>query len=200
MKKSTTIRNIDSTHSKFIYEFEIDETEIIPKLMDEKEHLKKKISKLKGNQIDEYVELKDKITDIKNEIKSLKLKKKKYFLDNSEHLFNYFEDKKNISTGDSKNVNVLNSFFKLKEDNNVKAKDISKSSMIQYWKNVTNEVTNPQDFLLSTDLCIFCNEGEMIPQEDDGVLVCNNSECSKFITHIADSSKPLNKEPPHLEL
>ena len=49
MKKSTTIRNIDSTHSKFIYEFEIDETEIIPKLMDEKEQLKKKISKLKGN-------------------------------------------------------------------------------------------------------------------------------------------------------
>ena len=37
----------------------------------------------------------------------------------------------------------------------------------------------------------------MIPQDEEGILICNNSECGKFVTYIIDSSKPNNKDPPN---
>ena len=37
----------------------------------------------------------------------------------------------------------------------------------------------------------------MIPQDEEGILICNNNACGKFITYIVDSSKPNNKEPPN---
>ena len=54
-----------------------------------------------------------------------------------------------------------------------------------------------QDFVVPTDKCFICHIGEMIPQEDEGILVCNNEKCGKFISYIVDSSKPSNKEPPN---
>lgn len=197
MKKQNKIHNIDATHSNYIKEFEIDENEIIPNLQEKKKLIKANMSKLNESQIDEFMNLKDEIANINNEIKLLKVKKKDYFNNNSKHLFNYFEGKKNISNGESQNVNVLNSFFKIKEEKGIEKLDMAKQSIIKYWKNVKNEVTNMNEFTFKNDICIFCNEGEMIPQDEDGVLICNNSNCGKFITHIVDSSKPLNKEPPH---
>lgn len=197
MKKNKNIQNIDSTHKNFIEEFNIDTNEIIPKLIEEREKIKTRIQMLQDNQIDEYMELKDEIANINQRIKELKKKKKKYLIDNSEILFNYFEDKKNISSGNQKNVNVLNSFFKVKVEVEEEKQDDTKNNIINYWKNVNNEIVNPQDFVQSTDVCTFCKNGEMIPQEDDGILICNNKQCGKFITHIVDNSKPLNKEPPH---
>ena len=66
-----------------------------------------------------------------------------------------------------------------------------------YWNNVNNEIINIQDFVISTDVCISCNKGEMISQEEDGILICNNIECGKFVTCIVYNSKPSNKEPPN---
>jgi hypothetical protein len=37
----------------------------------------------------------------------------------------------------------------------------------------------------------------MIPQDEEGILICNNPACGKFISYIVDSSKPTNKEPPN---
>ena len=197
MKKTNVIHNIDKTHKDFLEEFKTDEEEIIPSLIKKRDELKTEIKKLKNTQVDKFMILKDDINDITNNIKSLKKKKKDYFLKNSQHLFNYFEEKKNISTGETKNLNVLNNFFNVKGEELIVKNNVSKKSIVQYWKNVCNEVTNPQDFTFSTDICIFCEIGEMIPQDDDGIIICNNQECGRFITHIVDSSKPLNKEPPH---
>ena len=66
-----------------------------------------------------------------------------------------------------------------------------------YWKNVKNEITNMQDFVFPTDVCMYCERGELIPQEDEGVLICNNTQCGKFIMHMVDGAKPNNKEPPN---
>jgi len=180
-------------------EFHNDETIIIPKLIDDKNLLKIKIRALSSDRIDEFVDMRDQIENIKSKIKELRLKKKRYLLDNSQHIFNYFEEKKKISTGESNNVNVLNSFFKLK---NVDAElpdknSSSKQSIINYWKNVNNEITNIGDFVIPTDICASCHKGELIPQDEEGVMICNNRECGKFITFIVDSSKPSNKEPPN---
>ena len=200
-KNDPTIHTIDKKHSQLMEQFEHNETVIIPKLLEEKVNLKKKAKTLTNSKIEEYMELHDKINEINVEIKLLKSNKKKYLLENSKHIFNYFEAKKNISSGDTKNVNVLNSFFKIKDKNEDDDKtdktDISKQSIINYWKNVNNEITNIHDFVIPTDICVFCSTGEMIPQDEEGIMLCNNPKCSKFINYIMDSSKPSNKEPPN---
>ena len=200
-KNDPSIHTIDKKHSQFMEQFEHNETVIIPKLLEEKVNLKKKAKTLTNSKIEEYMELHDKINAINAQIKVLKSNKKKYLLENSKHIFNYFEAKKNISSGDTKNVNVLNSFFKIKDKNEDDDKtdktDISKQSIINYWKNVNNEITNIHDFVIPTDICVFCSTGEMIPQDEEGIMLCNNPKCSKFINYIMDSSKPSNKEPPN---
>jgi len=131
---------------------------------------------------------------------------KQYFLNNSKHIFDYFEQKQQISNDSNivnQNTKVLNSFFKIKATNheassiNSDKYNISRKSYVDYWANVNNEITNMQDFVVPTDKCFICHIGELIPQEDEGILVCNNEKCGKFISYIVDSSKPSNKEPPN---
>ena len=195
---------IDEKHTEILNEFHTIETEIIPRLTKEIVELKEQALLLSNNQIDEIMEIRDKIIYLKSQIKELCSKKKKYLLENSKYIFNYFEQKKNISSGGGKqNVNVLNNFFKIKA-NNQESADITSKKYTQskniyqnYWKNVNNEITNIQDFVIAADICENCNKGELIPQDEEGILICNNSKCGSFITYIIDSSKPTNKEPPN---
>ena len=46
-------------------------------------------------------------------------------------------------------------------------------------------------------MCTYCKNGELISQEEEGVLICNNSRCGIMIPHIIESSKPSNKDPPN---
>jgi hypothetical protein len=98
---------------------------------------------------------------------------------------------------------TVNSFFKIKSTNTEAADPKSdkyyqsKKFLQNYWKNVTNELSNIQNFIITSDVCEICNVGEMIPQDEEGILICNNQGCGKFITYIVDSSKPTNKEPPN---
>jgi len=202
----TSIHTIDIKHSEMLHRFEDIENVKIPQLQQEKEDLKNSVSKLKENQMDEFMKIKDRIHEIQQQIKALKQEKKNYLLNNSKHIFDYFEQKQQISN-DSNNINqntkVLNSFFKIKAKNQESSSvdsekyNSSRKSYMDYWANVNNEITNMQDFVVPTDTCFICHAGEMIPQEDEGILVCNNEQCGKFITYIVDSSKPTNKEPPN---
>jgi hypothetical protein len=201
------IRTIDIKHRELLYQFDIIETETIPKLLDEKEILKNKIKTIRRNEYDDYMNIRDRIIAINAEISTLKNKKKKYLLDNAKHIFDYFEQKKQISEDSNtvnQNSNVLNSFFKIKatiddsvDFNNEKYTKTKQTYQKSYWRNVTNEISNLQDFIVNTDICPTCNNGELIPQDDEGILICNNTSCGKFITFIVDSSKPTNKEPPN---
>ena len=116
-KKS--IVTLDGKHNEFINEFNKDEQDKIPKLKNEKGEI---LGKLKENEetqnlsIEQVLDLKDRIEEINEEIKNIKMKKKEYFLDNSKYIFDYFENKKNISNG-VENANkskskILNSFLK----------------------------------------------------------------------------------------
>jgi hypothetical protein len=172
--------------------------------MEEKERLKSAIPDLKEHEIDKYMEIRDKVLEINSRIKSLKTQKKRYLLDNSKYIFDYFEEKKKISSGDNnQNKNVLNTFFKIKANSDEAANPNSekyvqsKRAYQNYWKNVKNEIINIQDFVIPTDICEHCHRGELIPQDEEGILICNNMNCGKFVTYIVDSSKPTNKEPPN---
>ena len=200
-KQSNTI---DEKHTEMLNLFYENETETIPKLLEEKTQLKSMISNLKEHEIDAYMDIRDKIHNINSQVKELKQQKKRYLLDNSKYIFNYFEEKKKISSGDNnKNVKVLNSFFKIKANNdtisNLNSDKYSHSKKLyqNYWRNVNNEIINLQDFVIQSDVCENCRKGELIPQDEEGILICNNNDCGKFITYIIDSSKPTNKEPPN---
>lgn len=200
------LHTIDIKHRELLDQFDIIETETIPKLLNEKDILKNKVKTMRRNEYDDYMNTRDRIIAINAEISKLKNKKKIYLLDNSKHIFDYFEQKKQISEDSNtinQNSNVLNSFFKIKatdesadlnNDKYIKTKQTYQKS---YWRNVTNEISNLQDFIVNTDICPTCNNGELIPQDDEGILICNNTSCGKFITYIVDSSKPTNKEPPN---
>ena len=97
--KKTSI-TLDTKHKEFLNEFTKDENDKIPEFKLEIQELKNKLDtenyKLNIEQILDY---KDKINDLTSKINKTKLKKKEYFLDNSKFIFEYFENKKNISDG-----------------------------------------------------------------------------------------------------
>uniref|UniRef100_A0A6C0EUJ2 Poxvirus late transcription factor VLTF3-like protein n=1 Tax=viral metagenome TaxID=1070528 RepID=A0A6C0EUJ2_9ZZZZ len=203
-KKIHTNTTIDEKHTEMLNYFYELENHTIPILIIEKKNLKQKLRELTINKIDIYMDIRDKIDAIDKEITELKSKKKQYLLDNSKHIFEYFEEKKKVSSGDNnQNVNVLNSFFKInaktEKSANVNSDKYSQSkkSYQNYWKNVNNELLNIYDFVVPSDVCEICHQGELIPQDEEGILICNNQNCGKFITYIVDSSKPTNKEPPN---
>jgi hypothetical protein len=199
-----TINTIDEKHTEMLQLFHEIETVTIPELLKEKDHLKSLIPKLKENEIDAYMEIRDKVLGIQKKIKDMKQQRKRYLLDNSKYIFDYFEEKKKINTGDNnQNSMVLNSFFKIKavtaaaSDPNGDKYNQSKRSYQNYWRNVNGDIINIQDFVVSSDVCEACRKGELIPQDEEGILICNNQKCGKFIVHIIDGSKPTNKEPPN---
>jgi len=158
---------------------------------------------LKDNQIEQYLDMRDKIYSLKAQMKELKQEKKNYLLENSKYIFQYFEQKQQISTGTNQNSDVLKTFFKIKSSNTEAANPQSdkytqsKKAYQNYWRNVNNEISNIHDFVIPSDVCENCQKGELIPQDEEGILICNNQNCGKFITYIVDSSKPTNKEPPN---
>jgi hypothetical protein len=205
-----TLFSIDEKHSDMMAEFHRDETVVIPELRDEISSLKATLQDMaqkddNAGLIDKIMECRDQIVKAQACIQQLQQKKKNYLLQNSRYIFDYFEQKKQISNvSEPKQVNVLNSFFKIKSTS-VDREDVGQSSTYaqsrkfyqQYWKNVNRDYLNPQDFVQGTDRCPFCETGEMVPQEEDGILICNDTKCSKFVMHMVDSAKPNNKEPPN---
>lgn len=202
--EKSIVNTIDEKHTEMLNHFHEIDTNTLPKLITEKNRLKHRLSKLANANIDIEMEIKDKIQAIRQKIQSLKSQRSNYLLDNSKHIFQYFEDKKRISSGENnQNTNALNSFFKIKATTETRANPqsekytSSKKALQLYWKNVNNEVFNIHDFVVPSDICDSCHAGELISQDEEGILICNNDKCGKFITHIVDSAKPANKEPPN---
>jgi hypothetical protein len=209
-KNSTTL---DGKHREFVNEFNKDKFDNIPNLKLERENLRLKLEQHNEEyqlnktcllNIEEIMEYKDRIAEINDNIKSLKNKKMEYFLDNSKYIFDYFENKKNISSCvDSLNNNnnkntLLNAFFKIKkndDDNNTTGFELKNNSIFsKYLSNIDESFLDINAFLVSTDICKSCFKGELIPMDDEGVLICNN--CSINVQYLIENEKPSYKEPP----
>lgn len=206
------IKNItlDKNHEKKLTEFSKNENSIIPKLEAERNKLK---NDLKSNKInfDDKMDMIDRIKDINYEIKNLKTKKKQYYLDNSKYIFNYFEDKKNISdqkgSKDNPKNSIINNFFNIKsnvdetlDSNEIKSnEDIVSSNMKdkyieKYFNNINKTIFDINSYVYATDICQYCKNGELIHIEDEGNLTCNN--CSRYVPYLFENDKPSYKEPP----
>lgn len=207
-KKQPTVyvaNTIDEKHTEMLHYFDRVENDIIPTLSNEIATWKQQAKQHTENkQLEEYFEVQDKIQQLKQEIKQLKTSKRKYLLENSKYIFDYFEHKKHISEGGGKeNTTKMQQFFKIKgttnDSSNIHSSKYSQSRYLyqNYWKSVNNEIVNIQDFVIPADVCEKCHRGELIPQDEEGILICNNRQCAAFITHIVDNAKPANKEPPN---
>ena len=203
-KYSTTL---DGKHKEFINEFNKDDFDTIPKIKEERYNLKKQLEIETNLQIEQKMEIKDRIKDINETIKQLKNKKKNYFLNNSKYIFEYFENKKNINNIDhetnksvtSKNQLLFNIFkVKQKECDNDKDTDNTenknKNIVQKYLSNIDESFIDMNSYIRETDICQNCFKGEMIPLDDEGILICNI--CAVNIPYLIENEKPSYKEPP----
>jgi hypothetical protein len=212
-----SITTLDNRHREMQLYFSNVENVIIPSLLNEKKNLQKLFDKNDNNNndndnessgsngiknenkikvpIEKQLEIKDRLAEIKIELRTHKSNIKQYYLNNSKYIFDYFENKKEISNGNNK-TKILNSFFKIDtstervneltsmNDNNVK----------KFLSNIDQSFINVNDFIFQTGTCQHCNNGELIPVEHEGILVCNN--CSKYVAYLIENEKPSYKEPP----
>jgi len=196
---------LDNKHKEFINEFAKDENNRIPELQNEKKQIKDQLKQ--DINIELKLELSDKLKDINSKIKELKTKKTAYFLDNSKYIFEYFENKKNISNEDSNITNtkqnatsnknkILNKFFKIQESSTEEKKQENTNNNIvqKYLSNIDDMFLDINSYIYQTDICKFCFKGEVIPLEDEGVLMCNS--CYRYIPYLIENEKPSYKEPP----
>jgi hypothetical protein len=232
---------LDSKHNEFVKQFEKDENVVIPNLKKERYYLKKKLeaqeeAEYEKNNIEEIMEIKDRIIEINELIKQLKNQKINYYLDNSKYIFEYFKNKKNINnikTEDEIKINSKNQllfdFFKVKQkpnpnsqnpneknpneknpneknpneknqneknpnENILKNNDTTQNLVQKYLRNIDNSFLDMKSFVKETNICQYCFKGEMIPLDDEGVLICNL--CATSIPYLIENEKPSYKEPP----
>ena len=202
-KINTKNTTLDKKHTEMLNNFKLNETTVIPKYNAEIEKLENFLNNNKKNtkkNIEKLELTQNRIKELKNKIYKLEKDKKDYFLNNSKYIFEYFEDKKNITTNlDSKipvSNNKINNFFSINEENNENVPIIEeKSNTIEkYFYNINNSYINYDNYCYESDICKFCNKGEMVYAETDGICICNY--CSKTIKYLIENEKPSYKEPP----
>ena len=199
--KKTSI-TLDTKHKEFLNEFTKDENGTIPDFKIERQELRQKIiDNCEELTVEQKLDIEDKINDLTEKIRETKLKKKDYFLDNSKFIFEYFENKKSISDGNSvqastNKTKMINTFFKIKQENTdeLKQQRDNNNIVIKYLSNIDDSFLDVNSFICQTDICQICHKGELIPLEDEGIMVCNS--CSRIIPYLIENEKPSYKEPP----
>lgn len=196
-----TATTLDVKHNEFLNEFKKDETSVKGYKTELREYMRMLKCKSKLA-IEDVLEIEDRIEELQKIIRSTNNKKKDYFLDNSKYIFEYFETKKNISSGISRpptKSKLVNNFFKIKEpERNMEEEEnndaVTQNIVSKYLNNVSDEFINMSDFVCQTDVCQYCHKGELIPLEDEGVLICN--VCARNVPYLIENEKPSYKEPP----
>lgn len=191
---------LDTKHHEFLQEFSKDEERIEAYKMEMQELKRQLTNPSEEMTVEAILDIKDQIASIKGEIKKIKAKKKDYFLNNSKFIFEYFENKKNISTGThvqavTNKSKLVDNFFKRKSEEppTVPQPDTS-NIVLKYLTNVSDEFLDVNNFVYPTDICNTCHKGELVPLEEEGLMVCN--VCSRSVPFLIENDKPSYKEPP----
>ena len=198
-KKYTS--SLDSKHKEFVNEFTKDEFDTIPRLKEERYMINQQLESDNKLTIEQIMEFKDRLKDINETIKELKNKKNNYFLNNSKYIFEYFENKKNINNIEETNKVVtsknqlLFNIFKIKQETDKNIDENKNKNLVQkYLSNIDESFLDMNSFVRDSDICQNCYKGEMIPLDDEGVLICNI--CAVNIPYLIENEKPSYKEPP----
>jgi hypothetical protein len=201
MVVSKNITTLDGKHKELIDSFNADKLELLPALLEEKTVIGQKIKNHNSNaddiNIDELLEMTDRLADIKNKIRLIKKKEKDYLLNNSSYIFDYFETKKKIVDCENKTTS-LDNFFKINKNVDTAAhiEDLTneRKNIQSYMRNVDEKYLDITKFIVVTDICRLCNKGEMIAVDYEGIMICN--VCSNSVKYLVENEKPSYKEPP----
>jgi len=187
---------LDGKHTEMMQKFNNDEEIVIPKYHEEIQILLKSLEDpLQALSVSQKLDIKDRIKKLQKKVKTLEKEKKDYFLQNSEHIFNYFEEKKGLEEGVSK-TRKLDAFFKRRTgyDSTNDVGDKCSDSVKKYLRNVDEGFLDINEFIVQQDICPICHKGELIPVEHEGLIICNN--CSRASKFLVENEKPSYKEPP----
>ena len=97
---------------------------------------------------------------------------------------------KDINKGNTK-TKQLNAFFNI---DNGKEDDKQISIVNSYLSNIDDSFIDLSNYMTNEEVCKYCNEGELIPMDDEGLLICN--KCAVQIPFLIENEKPSYKEPP----
>ena len=175
---ASPIITLDKTHEEKMKTFHHNETILIPELED-------KCRQLEANG--------ECSLSIKNQIQKLRNQKKKYLLDNSKYIFDYFENKKDISSNNTK-PKLLENFFGVNKEKNKEVLQKHNETVSTYFKSIDPQYLNIDAYYYNNEICEHCGEGELIPIEYEGIMVCN--KCYRNTQFIFQKEKPSYKEPP----
>ena len=149
------IATLDAKHKEITEIFKKELYETLPELKKERKELKNKIKKKDDLSTDEFLDIQDRLKVLKKEISEINNNKKEYLLNNSQYIFDYFENKKKIA--DSINVkkpNILDDFFKIKkdkEDDEPVVKKLERTSVQKYLANIDETCIDISSFVVQTD-------------------------------------------------
>ena len=187
-----SIITLDSKHKEIQRGFENEKDIILPDLSSKKKHLSKLLEKNEIS-IEHRLEINDNIQEITTRIKQLKRKRRDYYLNNSQYIFDYFEDKKEVSMNNNK-TKLLNSFFNIDSTNGTNKQNENKEHLLNYLSNLDESFIDTNKYIYNNDVCQVCHGGELIPIEHEGIMVCNH--CHKHVQYLVENEKPSYKEPP----
>jgi hypothetical protein len=183
---------LDMKHKEMLNKFKKDYINTKPELEICKKEL---IAKCKNETLstDEQIIISDKLYIIRNQLKKIKKAETDYLLNNSQYIFEYFEDKKNIAECKNKTT-LLEHFFNNKDNNSDDFKTKEISYVDKYLTNINESSLDINNYITPSDVCRFCNKGDLIPLEHEGILICNS--CFKHTKYLIENEKPSYKEPP----
>jgi len=193
---TTKTTTLDNKHNEFVDEFNNNNSNKIPLLIKNRDTLKIKFNtgvKEETLSVEEILDLKEEIKQINKEIKNTKQKEKDYYLTNSNIIFDYFEDKKNLSEGNNK-LTCVDNFFNINKDANCKKEIKNNNYVNKYLINIDDSFINVDNYIHISNKCNQCNKGELIPVDHEGILICNN--CHIHVKYLVDNEKSSYKEPP----
>ena len=189
-----SIVTLDSKHKEIESEFYDNNNKTIPELRALKRYYKKRLETEDDKII--RIEMNDRVKDITSKICIENKKQKDYYLQNNNLIFDYFEAKKDISTGSaSENKSILNDFFKVKDNETIIKQQYVNNSVKKYLINIDDEFMDVNNYVVcNVETCSKCNKGELIPVDSDGIMICNT--CFSNFPYLIENEKTSYKEPP----
>ena len=184
---------LDGKHKDILNTIKKEEEVDYPELSEKRKLLESIIENNEYSTIDEKLDIQDKIKEIKMRMKIKKKSKKEYLLENAKDVFKYFENKKNIGKTEIKSKR-LNSFFKIDSSNNNETDENTKNIVTSYLSRINSDFIDVNNYVIPTNICERCNKGELIPMDEEGILICNKCFINK--QYLIENEKPSYKEPP----
>jgi len=187
-RKSMTL---DGKHRSILDAIETLERITLPELRTERKRLARQRRVCKS--VEKGLDLEDRISVVNSRIKKAKRARLDYWKSNSEAIFDYYEARTE-SACQLQTPIVLDSFFGNASDASHGLQEPAINSVKQYLSKQDEAFIEIDDFKVGTDVCRACGQGEMIPVEHEGLMVCNN--CATGTSVLIENEKPSYKEPP----